>query len=117
MEEAFNAFFFFPSIFNSNDRSWAAQTSELEDHDQGSSNIPSVVTEIVRDHLYQCNIHIHGVWQDSPQSADGIGDSYSWTPLKHLPKVVKSSEVPADQKLASVIPIYEKGMRKDPGHC
>lgn len=29
----------------------------------------------------------------------------------------KFSEVPADRKLSSVIPVYKKGMREDPGKC
>lgn len=36
---------FFSSVFNSN-RSWADPTSELEDHDWRSSDIPSVVIEL-----------------------------------------------------------------------
>lgn len=46
--KSFNAFFFFFfPLFNSNDRSWIAQSLELEDHAWGSSDFPSVVSEIV----------------------------------------------------------------------
>ena len=34
-----------------NDRSWAAQTSESEDLDWGSTYFPSVIKEIVREQL------------------------------------------------------------------
>lgn len=50
--EAFNA-----SVLKINDRFWAAFSSALEDHDCRNSNIPFVVIEIVRDHLYQLNVH------------------------------------------------------------
>ena len=29
----------------------------------------------------------------------------------------ESGEVPADWKLANIIPIYKKGVREDPGNC
>lgn len=62
-EEKVEALNDFVSVFNSTDRSWAAQSSELEDHVWGSSDIPPVLTEIVRDQLYQLNIpwdQVHG---------------------------------------------------------
>lgn len=47
---------FFDGIFLA-DRTWDAQSSELEDHNSGSSVSPFVGAEIVRDWLYQLNIH------------------------------------------------------------
>lgn len=61
--EAFNAFF--ALVFNSNDRSQASWMPELEDHDWGSSDFPSIVTEIAREKLYQLNI-------DKSMGPDGI---------------------------------------------
>ncbi|KAK4832275.1 hypothetical protein QYF61_021674 [Mycteria americana] len=99
--KAFNGFFFV-SVFNIKDRSWAAWSSKLEDHDWGSSDFPFVDTEIVRDQLYWLNIH-------KSMRPDGIH-----------PRVLKESwesgEVPADWKLANVIPIYKKCVREDPGN-
>jgi len=47
--KAFNAFL--ASVFNINDRPWAAQSSELEDHDCRNFDLPFVDTEIVKDPL------------------------------------------------------------------
>lgn len=44
--EVFNIIIFLPSVFNSDYRSWAAQSSELEDHDWETSDFPFVVTKI-----------------------------------------------------------------------
>lgn len=43
-------FFVFSSVFNVSNRSWAAWTSEFEDHHWWSNDFPSLVTEIVREH-------------------------------------------------------------------
>ncbi|GAB0176274.1 mitochondrial enolase superfamily member 1 [Grus japonensis] len=48
--EPFNVVF--ASVFNNTDRPWAAQSPESEDHD-----FPFVDTEIVRNQLYQLNVH------------------------------------------------------------
>ena len=48
---------FFASVFNNIHRPWAAWFSELEGHKCGNKNFPSVETEIVRDQLYQLNVH------------------------------------------------------------
>ncbi|KAK4811193.1 hypothetical protein QYF61_019824 [Mycteria americana] len=56
---------FFASFFNNTDRPWTARSSELEDHDCGNSDFPLVDAEIVRDQLYQLNIH-------KPMGPDGI---------------------------------------------
>ncbi|KAK4807079.1 hypothetical protein QYF61_018420 [Mycteria americana] len=44
-------------VFNNTDRPWAAWSPELEDHECGNSDFPFVDTEIVRDQLYQLNVH------------------------------------------------------------
>ncbi|GAB0209165.1 mitochondrial enolase superfamily member 1 [Grus japonensis] len=114
--ETFNDFFF-ASVFNNTDRHQAARSSESEDHDSGSSDFPFVDTEIVRDQLYQLNVHKSMV-------PDGIHPRV----LKELADVMagplsiiyqrswESGEVPTDWKLANVIPIYKKGVREDPGN-
>ncbi|GAB0189105.1 mitochondrial enolase superfamily member 1 [Grus japonensis] len=113
--EAFNAFF--ASVFNNTDRPWAARSSESEDHSCGSSEFPFVDTEIVRDQLYQLNVH-------KSMGSDGIHPRV----LKELVDIMtgpfsviyqkswESEEVPTDWKLANIIPIYKKGMREDPGN-
>ncbi|KFP55077.1 hypothetical protein N323_08807, partial [Cathartes aura] len=76
---------------------------------------PLVDTEIVRDHLYQLDVH-------KSMGPDGIHPRV----LKELADVMagprsiicqrfwESGEVPAHSELASVIPVYKKGMREDP---
>ncbi|KAK4806795.1 hypothetical protein QYF61_005591 [Mycteria americana] len=108
--EAFNAFF--ASVFNNTDRPWAARSPESEDHDCGSSAFPFVDTEIVRDQLYQLYVH-------KSMGPDGIHPRV----LKELADIMAgplsiiyqrswgSGEVPADWKLANVIPVSKKGMR------
>ncbi|KAK4806855.1 hypothetical protein QYF61_012576 [Mycteria americana] len=107
----------FNKVFNNTDRPWAARPSESEDHDCGSSAFPFVDTEIVKDQLYQLYVH-------KSMGPDGIHPRV----LKELADVTagplsiiyqrpgESGEVPADWKLANVIPIYKKGMREDPGN-
>ena len=53
--ETFNGFF--ASVFNNIHRPWAAQSHRSEDHQCGNSNFPFVDTEVVRDQLYQLNVH------------------------------------------------------------
>ncbi|KAK4827324.1 hypothetical protein QYF61_016574 [Mycteria americana] len=115
LAEAFNVFF--ALVFNNTDRPWAARSPESEDYECGNSDFPFVDTEIVRDQLCQLNVH-------KSMEPDGIHP----TVLKELAGVMagplliiyqrswESGEVPADWKLASVIPIYKKGVREDPGN-
>lgn len=56
---------------------------------------------------------IHLARQDSSQSTEVASRTYSRIPLDHLQKIW---EVPADRKVASVIPIYRKGMREEHRH-
>ncbi|KAK4810508.1 hypothetical protein QYF61_004288, partial [Mycteria americana] len=113
--EAFNAFFLPQSLIII--RPWAARSSELKDHKCGNSDFPFVDTEIVRDQLYQLNVH-------KSMGPDGIHPRV----LKELADVTagplsiiyqrswESGEIPTDWKLANVIPIYKKVMREDPGN-
>ncbi|KAK4810895.1 hypothetical protein QYF61_013303 [Mycteria americana] len=104
-------------VFNNIDRPWAAWSPELEDHECRNSAFPFVDAEIVRDQLYQLNVH-------KSMGPDGIHPRV----LKELADVMagplsiiyqrswEPGEVPADWKLANVIPIYKKGVREDPGN-
>ena len=86
--EAFNAFFF-ASVFKRTDRPWAAQSPASEDHECRNSDFPFVDTEIVRDHLYQLNVHKSmGPDGIQPRVLEGAGGCYGRTPLDHLPKVL-----------------------------
>ena len=112
--EAFNALF--ASVFNTTDRPWAALGTESEDRECRNSDFPLVDTEIGRDQLYQRNV-------DKSMGPDGIHG----TVVKELADVTarplsityqrpwESGQVPADWQLANVLPIYKKGVRKDPG--
>ena len=109
--------FFFASVFNNTDRPWAARSPESEDHECGNSDFPFVDTKIVRDQLYQLNVH-------KSTGPDGIHArvltelaDITAGPLSIIcERSWESGEVPADWKLANVIPIYKKGMREDPGN-
>lgn len=48
---------FIASVFSGNYRLWAARILKLEYHDWGNSNLLSVVVEIVKEQLYQLNVH------------------------------------------------------------
>ncbi|GAB0209633.1 mitochondrial enolase superfamily member 1 [Grus japonensis] len=113
--EAFNVVF--ASVFNNIDSPWATRSPESEDYECGNSDFSCVDTEIVRDQLYQLNVH-------KSMGPDGFPPRL----LKELADITvgllsiiyqgswESGEVPADWKLANVIPIYKKGMREDPGN-
>ncbi|KAK4824856.1 hypothetical protein QYF61_020229 [Mycteria americana] len=108
---------FFCSVFNNTDRLWVALSPELEDHECGNSGFPFVETEIVRDQLYQLNIH-KSMGPDGihPRVLKELGDVMAGTLLIIYQRSWESGEVPADWKLPNVIPIYKKGMREDPGN-
>ncbi|KAK4827622.1 hypothetical protein QYF61_019832 [Mycteria americana] len=95
---------------------WIAQSSELEDHDCGNSDFPFVDTEIVGDQLYQLNVHKStrpdGI---NPRVLKEVADVTAGPHSIIYQRSWESGEVPADWKLASVIPIYRKGVREDPG--
>nr|XP_009919749.1 PREDICTED: SH3 domain-containing RING finger protein 3-like [Haliaeetus albicilla] len=106
--EAFNAGF--ASVFDNTDRPWAARSPESEDHEGGNGDFPFVDTEIVRDQLCQLNVHksmgpdgihprVRKELADVPAGPVSISDQRSW----------ESGGVPADWKLASVIPTCKKG--------
>lgn len=47
---------FITSVLKNNNWPWCAQTSDLEDHEWGSSDFPSVLTEAVKEH--SADVHI-----------------------------------------------------------
>ena len=104
---------FFASVFNTNDRPWAAWSSELEDHDCGNSDFPFVDTEIVRDQLYQLNVHkFMGPDAIHPRVLKELVD-VTGGPLSIIcHRSCESGEVPADWKLVNIIAIDTKGARK-----
>ncbi|KAK4831141.1 LOW QUALITY PROTEIN: hypothetical protein QYF61_015444 [Mycteria americana] len=113
--EAFNVCF--APVFDNTDRPWAARFPESEDHECGNSDFPFVDAEIVRDQLYQLNVHksmgpdgIHPrVLKEQADVMEGLLSiiyQRSW----------ETGEIPADWKPANVIPICKKGVREDPGN-
>ncbi|KAK4824398.1 hypothetical protein QYF61_014058 [Mycteria americana] len=112
--EAFSTVF--ASVFNHTDRPWAAQSPELENNECGNSDFPFVDTEIVRDQLYQLNVH-KSMGPDGihPRVLKELVDVMAGPLLIIYQRSWESGEVPADWKLANVIPIYKKGVREDPG--
>ncbi|KFP52464.1 hypothetical protein N323_08608, partial [Cathartes aura] len=78
---------------------------------------PFVDTEIVRDQLYQLNVH-ESMGPDGihPRVLKELADVMAGAFLSIYQRSWQSGEVPADWKLANVIPIYKKGVREDPGN-
>jgi len=105
---------FFASVFNNTGRPWAAWSPELEDHGCGNSDFPFVDTEIVRNQL---NVH-RSMGPDGihPRVLKDLADVMAGPLSITCQRSCESGEVPADWKLANVIPIYKNGMREDPGN-
>ncbi|KAK4818859.1 LOW QUALITY PROTEIN: hypothetical protein QYF61_020078 [Mycteria americana] len=113
--EAFNASF--ASVFNNTDRPWAAWSPESEDHGCENSDFPFVDTEMVRDQLYQLNVHKpRGPDRIHPRVLKEVVDVMAGPRLIIYQRSWESGKVPADWKLACVIPIYKKAAREDPGN-
>ncbi|KFQ89025.1 hypothetical protein N337_00969, partial [Phoenicopterus ruber ruber] len=92
-------------------------SSELEDHDWGSSDFPFVDTEIIRDRLYQLNVH-KSMGPDAihPRVVKELMDAMA-EPLSIIyQRSWESEEVPVDWKLANVIPICKEGIKELPGN-
>ncbi|PKU44434.1 rna-directed dna polymerase from mobile element hypothetical protein [Limosa lapponica baueri] len=93
-----------------------AWSPELEDYKCRNCDFPFVDTEIIRDRLYQLNVH-------KSMGLDGV----HLRVLKELADVMagplsiiyqrywESGEIPADWKLANAVPIYKKGRGKTKG--
>ncbi|KFP46474.1 RNA-directed DNA polymerase from mobile element jockey, partial [Cathartes aura] len=78
---------------------------------------PFVDTEIVRDQLYQLNVHKStGPDAIHPRVLKKLVDVTAGPLLTIYQRSWESGEVPATCKPPSVIPIDKKGMREDPGN-
>ncbi|PKU28826.1 rna-directed dna polymerase from mobile element jockey-like [Limosa lapponica baueri] len=104
-------------VFNNTDRPWSSWSSESEDYNCGNICFPFVDIEIVRDHLYHLNV-FKSMGPDGihPRVLKELADVTAGTLSIIYQRSWKSGEVPADWKLANVIPVYKKGMREDPGN-
>lgn len=110
----FVLFCFFPSVFNDTGRPWATWSPESEHHECGNCEIPFVDTVIVRDQLYQLNVH-------KSVGSDGIHPRVlkKWVDIPAGPlsityqRIQESGKVPAHCKLVSVTPVCRKDVRKD----
>ncbi|KAK4823871.1 hypothetical protein QYF61_007627 [Mycteria americana] len=88
-----------------------------EDHKCGNSDFLFVDIEIVRDQMYQLNIHKSmGPDRIHPRVLKELVDVTAGPLSIICQRSWESGEVPADWKLANVIPIYKKGAREDPGN-
>ncbi|GAB0203757.1 mitochondrial enolase superfamily member 1 [Grus japonensis] len=92
------------------------QSSESEDYECENSDFPFVDTEIVRDQLYQLNVHRYiGPDGIHPRVLKELVDVTAGLLLIIYQISLESGEVPVDWKL-DIIPIFKKGMREDPGN-
>ncbi|GAB0204509.1 mitochondrial enolase superfamily member 1 [Grus japonensis] len=114
--EVLNAFF--ASVFNSKTScSQGIQPPELEDRDREQNKPPMVQEEAVNDLL--CHLDTH-----KSMGLDGIHLGVLRELAKELAKPLSIiyeqswliGEVPADWRLANVMPIYKKGRKEDPGN-
>ena len=109
---------FFASVFNSKTScSLGTQPPELEDRDGEQNEAPIIQGEMVSDLLHHLDTH-------KSMGPDGIHPRV----LRELAEVLTkplsiiyqqswlTGEVPVDWKLASVMPIYKKGRKEDPGN-
>ncbi|KAK4831654.1 hypothetical protein QYF61_018621 [Mycteria americana] len=114
--EVLNAFF--ASVFNSRANcSLGTQPLDLEDRDGDQTGAPIIQGEMVSDLLHHLDTH-------KSMGPDGIHPRV----LKELAEVLTkplsiiyqqswlTGEVPADWRLANVMPIFKKGQKEDPGN-
>ncbi|GAB0207632.1 hypothetical protein GRJ2_003228900 [Grus japonensis] len=99
------------------DRPWAVQSPESEDHKCGNSDFAFVENEIVRDQLYQLNVHkFMGPDSIHPRVLKELAHVTAGPLLNLYQRSWESEEVSADLKLDNIILIYKKGVREDPGN-
>jgi len=80
----------------------------LEDHYCGNNNFPFVDTDIVRDQLHQLNIYKSMGPGGNPKVLKYLGDAAAGPLFIIYQRYWESGEVPADWKLASIVPIYRR---------
>ena len=73
-------------------------------------------TEVVRDQLYQVNVHKStGPDGIHPRALKELADFVAGPLLIIYQRSWESGEVPTDWELANVIPVYKKGVREGTG--
>ncbi|KFP53461.1 hypothetical protein N323_02953, partial [Cathartes aura] len=78
---------------------------------------PFVDTEVVRDQLHQLNVHKStGPDGIHPRALKELADVIAGPLLIICQRSWEPGEVSADWKLATIIPVYKKGVREDPGN-
>lgn len=109
---------FFPSVFVNSGRTSAAWSSELKDHDCVNKDFPFVDAERIRDQLHQLNIRKStrsgGIHSRILKEIENVAAELLSTISQ---RTWESGETPADWKIVNTIPVYKKGMRKDPRNC
>ncbi|KAK4816543.1 hypothetical protein QYF61_017744 [Mycteria americana] len=114
--EVLNAFF--ASVFNSRANcSLGTQPPELEDRDGDQNGAPIIQGEMVSDLLHHLDTHKSmGPDEIHPRVLKELADVLT----KPLSIIYQQSwltgEVPADWRLANVMPIFKKGQKEDPGN-
>jgi len=107
----------FASAFNNTDRPWAAQSTDLENHDCGNRDFLFTDTEIARDQLCQLSDHKSmGPDEIHPRVQKELADVRAGPLLIIYQRSWESGEVPADWKLAKIISIYKMGVQEEPGN-
>ncbi|XP_072728592.1 cilia- and flagella-associated protein 20 isoform X1 [Ciconia boyciana] len=114
--EVLNAFF--ASVFNSRANcSLGIQSPELEDRDRDQNGAPIIQGEMVSDLLHHLDTHKSmGPDEIHPRVLKEVADVLT-RPLSIIyQQSWLTGEVPADWRLANVMPIYRKGWEEDPGN-
>ncbi|KAJ7421822.1 hypothetical protein WISP_41051 [Willisornis vidua] len=111
--EVFNDFL--ASVFNTDDEPRGSQCPELEDHDCENDRIPTN-PEIARDLLLQLDPYKSlGPDKIHPRILKRLAGVIAKSLSMILEQFCESGEVPADWKLANLVPVFQKGKKKDPG--
>ncbi|KAK4821712.1 hypothetical protein QYF61_027784 [Mycteria americana] len=114
--EVLNAFF--ASVFNSRANcSLGTQPLELEDRDGNQNGAPIIQGEMVSDLLHHLDTHKSmGPDEIHPRVLKELAEELT----KPLSIIYQQSwltgEVPADWRLANVMPIFKRGRKEDPGN-
>ncbi|KAK4823927.1 hypothetical protein QYF61_008313 [Mycteria americana] len=114
--EVLNAFF--ASVFNSRANcSLGTQPLELEDRDGDQNGAPIIQGEMVSDLLHHLDTHKSmGPDEIYPRVLKELADVLT-KPLSIIyQRSWLTGEVPADWRLANVMPIFKKGWKKDSGN-
>ncbi|KAJ7411463.1 hypothetical protein BTVI_50153 [Pitangus sulphuratus] len=108
--EVFNAFF--ACVFNTDDGPRGSQCPELEDHDCENDQLPvnpEIVQDLLRMDPYK-SMRLDGI---HPRILKELADVIAKTPSMIFEQPWESREVPADQKLPNIVPVFKKGKKED----